>query len=73
MPCMGICHRYKTKKLSISLRYATGQRWCTNCSVYMTQMENQCLCCHCKLRAGPRRKKHKENHKKHLQLISNLS
>lgn len=72
MPCMGICHRYKTKKLSISLRYAQGQRWCTNCCMYMTQMDNLCLCCHCKLRAGPRRKKNKEALRKHIECSLNL-
>jgi hypothetical protein len=55
MPCKGICIRYKT-----SGRYATGNKRCHQCNLFIKWDGLLCPCCGYKLRIGPRHSKYKE-------------
>ncbi|MDE1729003.1 MAG: hypothetical protein KGH81_07500 [Thaumarchaeota archaeon] len=59
MACKGLCNRFAAKKPSNKLRYASGQKRCTICSVYFHSKEFEiyrCPCCHTKLRKHRRNK-----------------
>jgi hypothetical protein len=53
MPCKGICIRYKT-----SGRYATGNKRCHQCNLFIKWDGLLCPCCGYKLRIGPRHSKY---------------
>ncbi|MDH5568405.1 MAG: hypothetical protein OEX98_01265 [Nitrosopumilus sp.] len=54
MVCNGVCHRYKAKKPGTSSRYASGQKWCTNCEIFIHWDGKYCPCCDYVLRTKPR-------------------
>ena len=55
MSCKGICKRYQAVGLSGGLRYATGQKRCSTCEIYIKWAGIHCPCCDFKLRNKPRR------------------
>jgi hypothetical protein len=54
MPCKGICIRHKGSR-----GYATGNKRCNQCNLFIKWDESWCPCCGCRLRNGPRLFKHK--------------
>ena len=82
MTCKGICIRHRAQRpASYFGRYATGQKRCQVCSIFMKWDGAWCPCCGCRVRTKPRnskfkqklkitRKVHNENKKKqHLLLF----
>jgi hypothetical protein len=64
MVCKGICIRHRAQKpLGSFGRYATGQKRCQVCSVYMRWGGLWCPCCGCKVRTRPRNSKFKQRFK----------
>jgi hypothetical protein len=57
--CKGICIRHKAQKPVGSGRYATGQKRCQMCEMFIKWDGIFCPCCGCRLRIGPRLFKHK--------------
>lgn len=83
MTCKGICIRHKAQKPAASSgRYATGQKRCQVCSIFMKWDGAWCPCCGCRVRTKPRNSKFKKklittrkvynenkNKEQHLHLI----
>ena len=59
MTCNGICGRYKAVKPIGVGRYASGQKRCQICSIYVNMNSDNCLCCGYRLRTKPRNMKYK--------------
>lgn len=59
MTCKGICIRYKAQKPVGSGRYATGQRRCQICEIFIKWAGLWCPCCGYRLRTKPRNLKYK--------------
>jgi len=60
MSCRGICVRYKVGKPSFGQgRYATGQKRCQICEIFIQWDGLVCPCCSYRLRARPRNMKTK--------------
>lgn len=63
MACMDQCSRYKAKKPSAGIgRYASGQKRCQICEIYMNWTGNNCPCCGSKLRGKPRALEYKDKY-----------
>jgi hypothetical protein len=61
MACKGICIRHKADKPHDYVgRYATGQKRCQVCDLYIKWDGFFCPCCGYRLRVSPRLFKHKE-------------
>jgi hypothetical protein len=81
MTCKGICFRHRAQRpASYFGRYATGQKRCQVCSIFMKWDGAWCPCCGCRVRTKPRnskfkqklkitRKVHNENKNKQLLLL----
>ncbi len=56
MVCKGGCQKYKVKKPSYNGlgRYASGQKRCSLCAIYLEWDGNSCPCCNFTLRTKPR-------------------
>jgi hypothetical protein len=54
MVCKGTCIRNKASGPISSGRYATGQKRCQICEMYVKWGGLWCPCCGCRLRIGPR-------------------
>lgn len=61
--CIGICIKYKANKVFGQLRYATGQKRCTRCEMWMQWDGKRCPCCSRQLKTRPRNSKHKAKFK----------
>jgi hypothetical protein len=59
MTCKGICIRHKAQKPVGSGRYATGQKRCQVCEVFIKWDLLWCPCCGYKLRTRPRNIKYR--------------
>lgn len=59
MTCKGICCRYKAKKPVGTGRYASGQRRCQICEIFIKWVGLWCPCCGYRLRTKPRNLKYK--------------
>jgi hypothetical protein len=59
MVCKDICIRHKAQKPVYSGRYATGQRRCRVCEIFMNWGGLWCPCCGYRLRTRPRNLKYK--------------
>lgn len=59
MTCKGICTRYKATKPAHMGRYASGQKRCQICEIFITWNDIECPCCHYRLRCKPRNMKYK--------------
>jgi len=60
LSCKGICVRYKATGGPGKGRYATGQKRCNFCEVFVQWDGSHCPCCGHQLRIKPRNKKYKE-------------
>jgi len=60
MACNGICTRYKVKWIAYEPRYASGQKRCNSCNIFIFWVGLSCPCCNYKLRLSPRNGKFKE-------------
>ncbi|NRA05648.1 MAG: hypothetical protein HRU07_05740 [Nitrosopumilus sp.] len=54
MVCKGICYKYKAKKPLMTSRYASGQKRCSNCELFVNWDGTNCPCCGIILRTNPR-------------------
>ncbi len=60
MSCKGICTRHRAQRPSGSFgRYATGQKRCQICAIFMRWDGLWCPCCGCRVRTKPRNSKFK--------------
>ena len=59
MTCKGICSRYKAQKPVGTGRYASGQRRCQICEIFINWEGLWCPCCGYRLRTKPRNLKYK--------------
>ena len=59
MTCKGICIRHKAQKPVGSGRYATGQKRCQICELFIRWDGLWCPCCGYRLRTKPRNLKYK--------------
>ena len=59
MTCKGICTRYKAQKPVGTGRYASGQRRCQICEIFIKWEGLWCPCCGYRLRTKPRNMKYK--------------
>ncbi len=60
MTCKGICVRYAAQNIVGGARYASGQRRCQICEIFIKWEGFRCPCCGCKLRLMPRSARLKE-------------
>jgi len=58
--CVGTCKNYKALKPSQIGRYASGQKRCNFCEVFLDYDGNTCPCCNRQLRCLPRSRRGKE-------------
>jgi len=61
MTCKGICGRYKAQKPVGTGRYASGQRRCQICEIFIKWEGLWCPCCGYRLRTKPRNLNYKAN------------
>ena len=54
MTCKGICLRHKAQKPVDSGRYASGQKRCQGCEIFIKWDMIWCPCCGYRLRTRPR-------------------
>jgi predicted amidophosphoribosyltransferase len=59
MTCKGICIRHKAHKPIGTGRYATGQKRCQVCEIFLKWDGLWCPCCGYRLRTKPRNLKYK--------------
>ena len=59
MTCKGICIRHKAQKPVGSGRYASGQKRCQICEIFVKWDGLWCPCCGYRLRTKPRNLKYK--------------
>jgi hypothetical protein len=59
MVCKGICIRHKAHKPVDDGRYATGQKRCQVCEIFINWNGLWCPCCGYRLRTKPRNIKYK--------------
>jgi len=57
--CNGVCHRYRAKKPVGMGRYASGQKRCNSCEIFIHWAGLWCPCCNYKPRLRPRSSKFK--------------
>ncbi len=57
--CRGICIYSKGDSISNGKRYASGQKRCTYCSLFLKTYDIRCPCCKTILRTKPRSKNQK--------------
>ena len=60
MTCKGICTRYKAQKPVGTGRYASGQKRCQICEIFIKWEGLWCPCCGYRLRTKPRNLKYKD-------------
>jgi hypothetical protein len=60
--CIGECRKYKALKPSQIGRYASGQKRCNHCEVFVDYEGIACPCCNRQLRCLPRSRKGKEKY-----------
>ena len=59
MSCKGVCIHHKASGPISYGRYATGNKRCQICEIFMKWDGLWCHCCGCRLRIGPRNMKYK--------------
>ena len=68
MVCKGICIRHKAQKPVSQGRYATGQKRCQVCEIFIKWDGLWCPCCGYRLRTRPRNLKYKAKLKARKQI-----
>lgn len=58
--CSRVCVRYKAIMPKNMGQYATGQKRCNSCNVFLNWDGMRCPCCNDRLRLAPRSSKYKE-------------
>jgi len=66
--CIAACTQYKAKKTFGISRYAVGQKYCTECDIFVFWDGMYCPCCRQQLRTKPKGANEK---RKYLEDISN--
>ncbi|MDQ3902888.1 MAG: hypothetical protein M3247_04425, partial [Thermoproteota archaeon] len=66
MTCKGICTRHKAIKPRGAGRYATGQKRCQICNIFIKWEGLYCPCCGYRVRSKPRHLKYKEKFRAHM-------
>ena len=61
MACKGTCHRYKAKWIAQTFRYASGQKRCNSCEIFVSWDGKHCPCCGMMLRTRSRVSRYREN------------
>jgi hypothetical protein len=54
MTCKGICIKYRAKKPQRGSRYASGQKRCQICDIFINYPSLFCPCCGYRMRTRPR-------------------
>jgi len=54
MACKGVCNQYKAKWGTHQYRYASGQKRCNVCEIFVNWDGYRCPCCGMILRTRPR-------------------
>lgn len=62
MACIGKCKQYKALKPTKIGRYASGQKRCNYCEIFVDYDGFRCPCCKNQLRCIPRSRKDKESY-----------
>lgn len=52
--CKGLCERFEAKNISGYTRYESGQKRCSQCSIFIIFLNARCPCCQTKLRLRSR-------------------
>jgi hypothetical protein len=73
MVCRGICGKYKAKWEFNQLRYATGQKRCNSCGIFIEWSGVWCPCCRKYLRNKPRTSKYKKLYNEKIKIIEKIS
>jgi len=60
MVCKGVCNQYKAKWGAQQYRYASGQKRCNVCEIFVQWDGRQCPCCGMRLRTRPRLSKYRQ-------------
>ena len=60
MTCKGVCIRHRAQRPDSFGRYATGQKRCQVCALFMKWDGLWCPCCGCRVRTKPRNSKLKQ-------------
>jgi len=60
--CKGICDTVRAEKTPNGMRYRSGQKYCTNCGVFVATPEARCPCCNGVLRTGPKSRRNRLIH-----------
>lgn len=64
MGCRGFCHKFKAPSNGMANggrgRYATGQKRCATCDLFITIKGNVCPCCGCRVRIRSHFKRKRE-------------
>ncbi len=60
MACKGICYRFAERRPVKEGRYATGQKRCNTCCIFVKTEGFRCPCCGKKLRTKPGNKRLKD-------------
>ncbi|WP_316505545.1 hypothetical protein [Nitrosopumilus sp.] len=61
MICKGKCDKMRNLKPKNGKRYASGQKRCQICNLFVVCAELRCPCCNCMLRCKSRHHKSKES------------
>lgn len=64
--CIGNCKKYKALKPTQIGRYASGQKRCNYCEIFVDYDGIICPCCNRQLRCLPRSRKGKEKYLAHI-------
>jgi len=73
MTCKGICIRYKAQKPVGTGRYASGQRRCQICEIFIKWEGLWCPCCGYRLRTKPRNLKYKAKLRARVEADSKIA
>ena len=73
MTCKGICTRYKAQKPVGTGRYASGQKRCQICEIFIKWEGLWCPCCGYRLRTKPRNLKYKAKLRARVEADSQLA
>ncbi len=60
MVCKGVCDQYKAKWGTHQYRYASGQKRCNVCELFVNWNGSSCPCCGMRLRTRPRISKYRQ-------------
>jgi len=60
MVCKGVCNQYKAKWGTHQYRYASGQKRCNVCELFVNWDGSHCPCCGMRLRTRPKISKYRQ-------------